>query len=342
MTQHRKVIVTGGAGFIGSHTVVELYAAGYQPIIVDNFSNSLEAVIDRLETILGHPVKCHHVDCTDKSALRKVFEEEGEIAGAIHFAAYKAVGESVEEPLKYYHNNITSLVTLLEIMSEFDVKSLVFSSSCTVYGQPENLPVTEQTPMAPPQSPYGHTKQICEAILEDMSKTGVGNKAISLRYFNPIGAHPTSLIGELPLSVPMNLIPFLTQTAAGIREKLTVFGDDYDTSDGSCVRDYIHVVDLAKAHVKALDWLFTSASPNEHEIINLGTGNGSSVLEVIHAFEAISKLDLNYEIGPRRAGDVEQIWANCDKATKVLGWQTELSLDEAIRDAWNWQCSLPS
>jgi UDP-glucose 4-epimerase len=340
MNQQRKVIVTGGAGFIGSHTVVELSAAGYTPVIVDNFSNSQEKVLDRLEQLVGHAVKTHRVDCTDKAALAAVFAEEGQIEGVIHFAAFKAVGESVAQPLKYYRNNVGSLVTLLEVMNKHGVKSLVFSSSCTVYGQPDQLPVTEETPIAAPQSPYGHTKQICEAVIEDQSATGAGTKAISLRYFNPIGAHSSHLIGELPLGVPLNLIPYITQTAAGIREKLTVYGNDYNTIDGTCLRDYIHVVDLAKAHVKALDWLFSKAAKNSHEVINLGTGRGNSVLEVIKTFEAVSGTNLNYEIGPRREGDVEQIYASVDKSVALLGWKTELSLEVAIRDAWEWQRTL--
>ena len=336
-----KVIVTGGAGFIGSHTVVELLNANYTPIIVDNFSNSEEKVLERLKELTGHTITCHKVDCTNKEALSKVFEQEGEIAGVIHFAAYKAVGESVNEPLKYYHNNCGSLVTLIEVMEQHNVGQLVFSSSCTVYGQPDDLPVTEETPIAPPQSPYGHTKQICEAIINDYTNTDAGLKAISLRYFNPIGAHPTSLIGELPLGVPLNLVPFITQAAAGIRKQLTVFGDDYDTPDGTCIRDYIHVVDLAIAHVKALAWLDQEAAASSHEIINLGTGIGNSVMEVINAFEQESGEQLPYVIGSRRDGDVVKIWADVHKSTEVLGWKTERSLNDAVRDAWNWQCSLP-
>lgn len=340
MTEKRKVIVTGGAGFIGSHTVVELAEAGYTPVIVDDFSNSEEKVLARIEQLVGYAVKTYRVDCTDKEALQAVFDEESNIGGAIHFAAFKAVGESVAEPLKYYQNNVGSMVTLLEVMEENAVNCLVFSSSCTVYGQPDELPVTEETPMAPPQSPYGHTKQICEGIIKDQIKVGNGLKAISLRYFNPIGAHSSHLIGELPIGVPLNLVPYITQTAAGIREKLTVFGDDYKTEDGTCLRDYIHVVDLAKAHVKALNWLFGEAGDNAHEVINLGTGRGDSVLEIINTFEAVSGQKLNYEIGARREGDVEQIYASVEKSESLLGWKTELTLEDAIRDAWEWQRSL--
>lgn len=339
---NKKVIVTGGAGFIGSHTVVELHHAGYTPIIVDNFSNSEEKVLSRLKELIGIDVICHNVDCTDKAAFADILKKEGEVEGVIHFAAYKAVGESVQEPLKYYHNNVGSLVTLLELMNEQNISNLVFSSSCTVYGQPDKLPVTEETPLALPQSPYGHTKQICESVINDLTNTDSGLKAISLRYFNPIGAHPTSLIGELPLGVPLNLVPFITQTGAGIRKQLTVFGDDYDTPDGTCIRDYIHVVDLAKAHVKALAWLDQKAEANSHEIVNLGTGVGNSVKEVITSYEKAAGQPLAYKTGPRRDGDVVQIWADVSKATNVLGWTTELTLDDAVRDAWNWQCTLPT
>lgn len=340
MGKGKKVIVTGGAGYIGSHTVVELLEAGYQPVIVDNFSNSHEKVLDRLTQITGEVIPCHRVDCTDQQALQQVFDEEGEIVGVIHFAAFKAVGESVEQPLMYYENNVGSMTALLRVLEKSGVKHLVFSSSCTVYGQPEELPVTESTPQAPPQSPYGHTKQICEAILEDMTKTNAGLHAISLRYFNPIGAHKSSLIGELPLGVPLNLVPYITQTAAGIREQLTIHGDDYDTPDGTCLRDYIHVVDLAKAHVKAIDWLNQKSEPNSHMVLNLGTGQGSSVMEAVKMFEHVSGKPLNYRIGPRREGDVMQIWADVQKSSEVLQWKTELSLEDCMRDAWNWQVAL--
>lgn len=330
-----KILVTGGAGFIGSHTVVELDAAGYVPIILDDFSNSLQSVIEGIEKIIHKPVKVHRVDCTDREAVRRVFQEEGQFLAAIHFAAYKAVGESVSLPVKYYVNNIGSLASLLEVMDEYDCKNLVFSSSCTVYGEPESLPVTEVFPLKPSSSPYGYTKQVCEQLLQDLSASGKSFKTILLRYFNPIGAHQTSHIGELPLGVPSNLIPYITQTSSGIREKLTVFGDDYNTIDGTCVRDYIHVLDLARAHVQAIRYM--QQMEGNIDAINLGTGRGNSVLEVIHAFEKVSGSTLQYEIGPRREGDIEKIYAGADKAKQTLGWETKFSLEDALRDAWNWQ-----
>ena len=339
MNTSKKILDTGGAGFIGSHAVVELTEAGYEPVIVDNFSNSQESALRGIAGILGHEVKCYRVDCTDVAALREVFASEKGIAGVIHFAAYKAVGESVAEPLKYYHNNVGSLVALLQVMEEFKVKNLVFSSSCTVYGIPDQLPVTEATPVKKANSPYGNTKQICEDILTDLANSGTEIKSIALRYFNPIGAHASAKIGELPLGVPNNLVPFITQTAAGIREKLTVFGNDYDTPDGTNIRDYIHVVDLAKAHVVAINKLLSGKTANL-ETYNVGTGQGNSVLEVIQAFEKASGKKLNYTIGPRREGDVPKIFADVTKATNELGFKTETSLEEALRSAWNWQMHL--
>lgn len=340
MATKGKILVTGGAGYIGSHAVVELFAAGYEPIIVDNFVNSQQSAVDGIQAIINAPVTCHHADCTDAEALRRVFQKEDNLVGAIHFAAYKAVGESVKEPLKYYHNNIGSLIALLQVMTEFNVTKLVFSSSCTVYGVPDQLPVTEATPVKKANSPYGNTKQISEDILTDLARSG--NSAmhtIALRYFNPIGAHPSAKIGELPLGVPNNLVPFITQTARGLREKLTVFGADYDTPDGSNIRDYIHVVDLAKAHVVAVDRLLQNqAAPLE--IFNIGTGRGYSVLEVIHTFEEVTGQKLNYEIGPRRAGDVPQIYADVTKATQELSFKTELGLAEALKSAWDWEMYL--
>lgn len=334
-----KILVTGGAGFIGSHTAVELINSGFTPVIVDNFCNSHHSVIDRIESITNQQLVWYDLDCTDEVALRQVFADHPELQGAIHFAAYKAVGESVQFPLKYYHNNINSLVVLTRLMNEFGVRNLVFSSSCTVYGQPHVLPVTESTAMQDAQSPYGFTKQVCERLLNDL-KSGEFNQVSSvlLRYFNPIGAHPSSLIGELPLGVPENLIPYITQTAAGLRSGLTVFGTDYSTSDGTCVRDYIHVVDLAKAHVKALKYL----ADNELscQAFNLGSGEGNSVLEVIKAFEKVSNTKLNFTLGARRTGDVEQIYASADKANTELNWSTELTLEDALKDAWNWQLKL--
>ncbi|QMU31249.1 UDP-glucose 4-epimerase GalE [Adhaeribacter radiodurans] len=335
-----KIVVTGGAGYIGSHAVVELFAAGYEPIIIDNFVNSQESALDGIQAIINATVKCHKIDCTDKEALRQVFQEEGTILGVIHFAAYKAVGESVKEPLKYYHNNVGSLVALLEVMTEFNVNKLVFSSSCTVYGIPDQLPVTEATPVKKANSPYGNTKQICEDILSDLARSSDSNiYSIALRYFNPVGAHPSAKIGELPLGVPNNLVPFITQTAMGIREKLTVFGNDYDTPDGSNIRDYIHVVDLAKAHVVAIDRLVQNKG-EQIEFFNIGTGWGNSVLEVIHTFEKVTGQKLNYVIGPRRAGDVPQIYADVAKSTQELGFKTELGLEESLKSAWDWEVYL--
>ncbi len=335
-----KVIVTGGAGFIGSHTVVELALAGYTPVIIDDFSNAERSVLDGLASILGREVPCHAVDCNDGERLNELFAAEGPIRGVIHFAAFKSVGESVHSPLKYYRNNVGSLTTLLEVMKAHDVWDLVFSSSCTVYGQPDTLPVTEDTPMKEAESPYGRTKQICEELIGDVVKAEHPVRAAVLRYFNPIGAHPSSEIGELPIGTPDNLIPFITQTAAGIRDELIVFGDSYATADGSCIRDYIHVVDLAKAHVKALDWLARKEKRPAQEIFNIGTGSGASVLEVIEAFERASQQRLAYRIGPRREGDIEQIYANADKAEQVLNWKADCGLEEAMRDAWNWQVAL--
>jgi len=337
--EEEKIIVTGGAGFIGSHTVVELINAGYTPIIIDNFSNSDDSVIDGIKSISGNSVKLYIGDCQDEDFLKDVFKIEKTITGSIHFAAFKAVGESVLHPLKYYQNNIDSLLTLMRVMKHYEVADLVFSSSCTVYGQPESLPVTEDSPLQEAASPYGETKKISERVIEDETISNSGMKSIFLRYFNPIGAHPSSCIGELPIGIPNNLVPFITQTAAGIREKLTINGGDYSTQDGTCVRDYIHVVDLAKAHVKGID-LLKKSPPNYLEILNLGMGVGKSVMEVIHAFEQVTDQKLNYEIGPRRKGDIEKIYASVEKAEKILNWKAELSLEEALKDAWNWQVKL--
>lgn len=344
MIEKKKILVTGGAGYIGSHTVVALKEANYTPIIIDNFSNAEKSVIPALEEILGEPVKLYEGDCTDPQFLEHVFTQEKNIEGVIHFAAYKAVGESVLEPLKYYENNVYSLILLLKVMERSQVRNLVFSSSCTVYGEPDTLPVTEASPKKPAASPYGNTKQVCEEVIEDVCNAGdkhlEGLKAISLRYFNPVGAHPTSLIGELPLGVPNNLVPFVTQTAAGLREKLMVFGNDYDTPDGSCIRDYIHVVDLANAHVKALAYLEKQNTNVFYDMFNVGTGQGNSVLELIQAFEKVSGKKLNYEIGPRRQGDVEKVYANVDKANEKLDWHVQYSLEDSLRDSWNWQKKL--
>lgn len=335
----KKILVTGGAGYIGSHTVVELINAGYTPVVVDNFSNSHKDVLNGLEKITGQKIKYHLVDCTDYAGLKEVFQAEKDIEGVIHFAAYKAVGESVQNPIKYYDNNVGGLVTLLKVMSESSVTALVFSSSCTVYGQPEKLPVNENFPKGKVESPYGNTKKICEEILDDTANSSE-LEAITLRYFNPIGAHPTGIIGELPIGVPSNLVPFITQTAAGLREVLTVFGNDYNTSDGSCIRDYIHVVDLAKAHVKSLEYINSRKDKGYNEIFNIGTGNGNTVLELVNTFQEVTAQNLNYKIGKRRPGDVEQIWSEVKKANEVLGWKAELSLKEALSHAWNWQKNL--
>jgi UDP-glucose 4-epimerase len=335
-----KILLTGGAGYIGSHTAVALAAAGYEPILVDNFANSSEKVLEGLEQILGDRPTFYRADCTDRAAMEAIFKQEESIKGVIHFAAYKAVGESVAEPLKYYHNNLDSLLVLLDLMEQYGVAELVFSSSCTVYGQPDALPVTEESPIKPANSPYGRTKQICEDILQDAVKSGRNLKAVALRYFNPVGAHPTALIGELPNGVPNNLVPFVTQTAAGLRQQLTVFGQDYNTPDGTCVRDYIHVLDLADAHIKAFEYLRDTADTAFYDVVNVGTGQGNTVLEVIRTFEAVSGQSLNYQIGPRRPGDVEQVWADVAKANKVLRWQTKHSLEDALRDSWRWQQQL--
>jgi len=330
-----KILVTGGLGFIGSHTVVELVNAGYEPVIVDNLSNSHPKILDQLTKIIGFKPVFHKLDLCDEHAVKKLAETEPDIQGIIHFAAYKAVGESVAQPMKYYRNNFYSMLNVLDAFKDKPV-NFVFSSSCTVYGQPEHLPVTENAPIQPAQSPYGNTKQIAEEMLKDMIAAGSNYQVISLRYFNPVGAHDSALIGELPIGVPQNLVPFITQTAIGKRQKITVFGDDYNTPDGSCVRDYIHVVDLAKAHVAALK-LMEQNIVNGYDVFNIGTGKGSSVLEVINAFERSTDIKLNYEIGPRRSGDVEQVWGDVTKSAQKLHWQAELGIDEMMSSAWEWE-----
>lgn len=334
-----KILVTGGAGFIGSHTVAELVNAGFQPIIIDNFSNSDVEVIQRLNELTNTKIEYHEVDCQDLQALRTILSNAGPIEGVIHFAAYKSVSESVVQPIKYYRNNIESTVSVLQLIEEFDIPNLVFSSSCTVYGQPEILPVTEESPDNNAQSPYGKTKRISENIIHDFQHMNGRLKSCLLRYFNPVGAHPSSLIGELPRNKPENLVPYITQTAANWRDQLTVFGNDYGTPDGTCIRDYIHVVDLAKAHVHALNWL-KNQSDSLTEIFNLGQGRGNSVMEIIETFEKVSGISLDYKIGPRRAGDVEQIFADVSKAKNILGWECQLTLEDGLRDAWNWQQTL--
>ena len=331
------VLVSGGAGYIGSHTAVELQNAGYEVVIVDNLSNSNEAVIDGITRITGIRPAFEHLDCNDREGMHKVFEKYPGIEGVIHFATSKAVGESVQKPLLYYRNNLVSLMNILELMQEFGVKGIVFSSSCTVYGQPDVLPVDESAPIKPALSPYGKTKQICEEIVRDTIHSGAAYRAILLRYFNPIGAHPTAEIGELPLGVPQNLIPYLTQTAIGIRKELSVFGNDYNTPDGSCIRDYINVVDLAKAHVVAMNRMLNALSDEAVEVFNLGTGRGVSVLELINSFERATGVAVPHKIVGRRKGDIEQVWANPDRANNVLGWTAEESLDDTLASAWRWQ-----
>ncbi|MCD4696887.1 MAG: UDP-glucose 4-epimerase GalE [Bacteroidales bacterium] len=334
-----KILVTGGTGYIGSHTVVELQQSGYEVVIIDNLSNSYKSVVDNIEKITGIRPGFEEFDLTDEAKTFEFFQKHSNIKGVIHFAAFKAVGESVQFPLKYYHNNLQSLINLLKGMNESKVENIVFSSSCTVYGQPDELPVTEQAPIKKAWSPYGHTKQISEEIIENTSKIYPVN-AILLRYFNPIGAHKSSLIGELPLGVPNNLVPFITQTAIGIREQLSVFGNDYSTHDGTAIRDYIHVVDLAKAHVVAIDRMVNNNNKKKVEIFNLGTGNGFSVLDVIKSFEKVSGEKLNYKIVDRRSGDVEKVWADTKFANDELGWKAEKTLDDMMLGAWDWELAL--
>lgn len=335
-----NILVTGGAGFIGSHTIVELFHAGFTSIIIDNFSNSETNVLDGIEKIIGIKPIVYQGDCNDVELLSLIFNKHN-IKGVIHFAASKAVGESVAKPLKYYHNNVSATVTLLETMLDFGISNLVFSSSCTVYGEPDLLPVTENTPIKTANSPYGNTKQICEEIIRDTVNSEKNFKAISLRYFNPIGAHESALIGELPKGTPSNLVPFITQVGAGLRAELQVFGNDYNTIDGTCVRDYIHVVDLAKAHVAAINLLVKSENNTQkYKVFNIGTGAGHTVLEVIKTFEKVSKKPFNFKIMPRRDGDVTAVYADVSLSEKELGWKTEKTLKDALIDAWRWQLSL--
>lgn len=339
-----RILVTGGTGYIGSHTVVELMQQGYEVVIVDNLSNSNEGVLDGITAIVGHRPAFEKVDCNDKAAMDGVFVKYPDIVATIHFAASKAVGESVEKPLLYYRNNIGSLLTLLELMKAHNVQNIVFSSSCTVYGQPtaEHLPVDETAPIQPALSPYGNTKQINEEIIRDEAHAEKGLHAILLRYFNPIGAHPSALIGELPNGVPNNLLPFVTQTAAGLRKELKVFGDDYNTPDGSCIRDYIYVVDLAKAHVKAVERMLQGKASEQVEVFNLGTGRGLSVLEIVKTFMQVTGVKIPYQIVGRREGDIEQVWANPAKANSVLGWKAETPVADVLLSAWNWEKKLRS
>ena len=336
----KKILVTGGTGYIGSHTAVELINEGFEVVIIDNLYNSEAEVIDRIEKITGIKPALEVFDLCDSTRLDDFFRRNTDLKAIIHFAAYKAVGESVNKPLEYYRNNLVSLMNLLEGMKKYQVRDFVFSSSCTVYGQPEKLPVTEDAPLQQATSPYGNTKQIGEAIIRDTSASDKNIRAISLRYFNPIGAHPSSLIGELPRGVPENLVPYITQTAIGLREELKVFGNDYDTPDGYCIRDYLHVTDLAKAHVVAVKRLLEGKNKKNYEIFNLGTGKGVSVMEAIKSFERISGEKLKYKVVGRRAGDIEQIWADPSFANKELGWRTSSSLDEAMKTAWDWEKTL--
>ncbi|MDD2244075.1 MAG: UDP-glucose 4-epimerase GalE [Dysgonamonadaceae bacterium] len=336
----KKILVTGGTGYIGSHTVVELQQSGYEVVIVDNLSNSNADVLEGITHISGKRPAFEKIDCTDMDSMKATFRKYNGFDGIIHFAASKAVGESVQKPLMYYRNNIVSLINLLELMPEFGVKGIVFSSSCTVYGEPDNNPIDENAPIKPATSPYGNTKQVNEEIIQDYIHSGANVKSIILRYFNPIGAHPSAEIGELPLGVPQNLVPYITQTGMGVRKQLSVFGNDYNTPDGSCIRDFINVVDLAKAHVIAIDRMLNDKSEEKVEIFNLGTGNGVSVLELINVFEKVSGKPLNYKISDRREGDIEQIWANPDKANNVLGWKAKETIEDTMASAWNWQQQL--
>ena len=333
----KKILVTGGTGYIGSHTTVELIEKGFDVLIIDNLYNSEAEVIERIYKITGTRPSLEVFELCDAEKLEMFFKKNKNISAIIHFAAYKAVGESVNKPLEYYRNNLMSLVNILDAMKHHSVPNLVFSSSCTVYGQPEKLPVAEDAPLQPATSPYGNTKQVGEAIIRDTTVSDKNIRAVSLRYFNPIGAHPSALIGELPRGIPENLVPYITQTAYGLREELQVFGDDYDTPDGSCIRDYLHVVDLAKAHVTAVMRLLEGSNKADYEVFNLGTGTGVSVLEAIRSFERVSGIKIKYRITGRRAGDIEKIWADPSFANKELGWRTLSSLDEAMKTAWDWE-----
>lgn len=337
-----EILVTGGLGFIGSHTSVELQLAGHKVVIIDDCSNASESVLDGITAITGTRPEFEKMDLRDKSAVGAFFEKHPDLGGVIHFAASKAVGESMENPLLYYENNLCSLVYLLQELTAREKACFIFSSSCTVYGQADHLPITEDAPVKPAESPYGNTKQIGEEIIRDSCRVRPGLQAIALRYFNPIGAHPSAEIGELPLGVPQNLVPFITQTAAGLREELSVFGDDYPTADGTCIRDYIHVVDLARAHVVALERLLAGKNSDNYEVFNVGTGTGSSVMEVIESFERVSGQALNYRVVGRRPGDVVAAYADTSRAREILGWEARSSLDDAMRSAWDWEQKIRS
>jgi UDP-glucose 4-epimerase len=331
----KKILVTGGAGYIGAHSALQLIHAGYEPVIIDNFSKSDETLLEGLHKLCGYPPKFHKGNCLDKNFLLSVFKDAGPFHGVIHFAAFKSVGESVQQPTQYYQNNLGSLLTLLEVMEENNLHDLIFSSSCTVYGQPDVVPVDESAPFKRAESPYGATKQMSERILEDVCVKGF--RIISLRYFNPIGAHPSALLGELPIGTPNNLVPFITQTAAGVRDKLTVYGNDYNTPDGTCIRDFIHVMDIANAHVKAAQFLGKRTEPCLFEAYNLGTGVGVSVLELVKLFIDVTKVNFSYTIGPRRQGDIENVYADPQKINKSLGWKAQFTLSECLLHAWQWE-----
>ncbi len=336
----KKVLVTGGAGFIGSHTVVELQNAGFEVVVIDDLSNAYGEVVDRIAQITGKRPAFYQFDLCDFRKLSDFFKENPELDAVIHFAALKQVGESVEKPLKYYRNNLDSLLNLLDLMGDFQVPSMVFSSSCTVYGEPEEVPVSEDAPIQKAESPYGNTKHMGEDILADTTHANGDLKVISLRYFNPIGAHESALIGEWPLGKPENLVPFLTQTAIGKRDQLTVFGDDYPTPDGTCIRDYIHVVDVAKAHVTAMERLIENQNQHRFEVFNLGTGEGYSVFDVIQTFEKVTGVQVPYKVGPRRPGDVVKVYADTKKANEILGWKAEKTLEDMMASAWAWEKAL--
>lgn len=338
--KRKKILVTGGTGYIGSHTIVDLLQNGFEVISIDNFSRSSPQVLEGIEKITSKKIVNYAIDLCDYEATKNVFLENKDIVGIIHFAAYKSVPESVQFPLRYYENNMCSLFNVLKCMEQFNIYNFVFSSSCSVYGNVSDLPVTENTPLSKPECAYAATKQMGEQVILDFAKRNKQYQSVLLRYFNPVGAHPSAQIGEMPIDKPNNLVPLITQTAIGILDKMYVWGNDYNTRDGYCIRDYIHVMDIANAHTKALEYLIQNKNTSNYEIFNLGSGNGVSVLEAIETFEKVSKVKLNYEIGARREGDVEAIYANCEKAVQLLQWQIQFSLEEMMRTAWNWQLHL--